>query len=210
MLLLVTGGVILLILLVVYRSPLLPFLVLLVRRLRADRWPTAWSTCWPRTTCSRCPGSRQGILDVLVLGAGTDYALLLVSRFREELRRHESKYDAMRAAWRAALEPIVASGGTVILGLLCLLVSDLASNRGLGPVGAIGIACALLAMLTLLPAAAGAARPGRVLAVPARTSARRRPRSTASGPRWPALVGPPAPGRLDRHRCSCCSAWPSA
>ena len=58
----------------------------------------------------------------------------------------------MRVAWRASVEPIVASGGTVILGLLCLLVSDLASNRGLGPVGAIGIACALLVALTFLPA----------------------------------------------------------
>jgi putative drug exporter of the RND superfamily len=98
-------------------------------------------------------GQSQGILDVLVLGAGTDYALLLVSRFREELRRHENRFDAMRVAWKASVEPILASGGTVILGLLCLLVSDLASNRGLGPIGAIGIACALLAMLTLLPAA---------------------------------------------------------
>src|SRR6266545_2287848 len=97
-------------------------------------------------------GQTQGILDVLVLGAGTDYALLLVSRFREELRRHESRYDAMRIAWRASVAPIVASGGTVILGVLCLLVSDLAGNRGLGPVGAIGIACALVAMLALLPA----------------------------------------------------------
>jgi putative drug exporter of the RND superfamily len=58
----------------------------------------------------------------------------------------------MRVAWRASVEPILASGGTVILGLLCLLISDLASNRGLGPVAGIGIACALLSMLVLLPA----------------------------------------------------------
>ncbi|HET8681497.1 MAG TPA: MMPL family transporter, partial [Micromonosporaceae bacterium] len=97
-------------------------------------------------------GQSQGILDVLVLGAATDYALLLVSRYREELRRQESRHDAIRVAWRAVVAPILASAGTVILGLLCLLVSDLSANRGLGPVGAVGIACSLLAMLTLLPA----------------------------------------------------------
>src|SRR2546430_1268319 len=92
------------------------------------------------------------ISDVLVLGAGTDYALLLTARYREELRRTEDRYDAMRVAWRAAVQPVVASGGTVILGLLCLLASNLASTRGLGPVSAIGIACALVSMLVLLPA----------------------------------------------------------
>jgi len=151
-LLLVTGLVILVILFAVYRSPILPFLVLLVAGF-ALTVANGVVYLLAKGNVVTLSGQSQGILDVLVLGAGTDYALLLVSRFREELRRHESKYDAMRAAYRAALEPIVASGGTVILGLLCLLVSDLASNRGLGPIGAIGIACALLAMLTLLPAA---------------------------------------------------------
>ncbi len=150
-LLLVTGVVILLILFVVYRSPLLPVVVLLVAgfALIAANGVVYLLAKADIVTLS---GQSQGILDVLVLGAGTDYALLLSSRFREELRRHESRYDAMRAAWRAVIEPIAASGGTVILGLLCLLVSDLASNRGLGPIGAIGIVCALAAMLTLLPA----------------------------------------------------------
>ncbi|MEZ5096604.1 MAG: MMPL family transporter [Nocardioides sp.] len=98
-------------------------------------------------------GQSQGILFILAIGAATDYSLLIVARFREELRDHESKYAAMRTAYRAAFEPIVASGLTVILGLLCLLLSDLASLRGLGPVGAFGIAGAMLSSLTLLPAA---------------------------------------------------------
>jgi RND superfamily putative drug exporter len=150
-LLLVTGAVILGILLVVYRSPLLPVLVLVVAgfALSAANGVVYFLAKANVITLS---GQSQGILDVLVLGAGTDYALLMVSRFREELRRHDTRFAAMWAAWRAAVEPILASGGTVILGLLCLMVSDLASNRGLGPVGAIGIACALLAMLTFLPA----------------------------------------------------------
>jgi putative drug exporter of the RND superfamily len=151
-LLLVTAGVVLLILIIVYRSPLLPFLVLASA---GTALGLANGTVYllAKADLITLSGQTQGILDVLVLGAGTDYALLLVSRFREELRRHESKYDAMRVAWRASVEPILASGGTVILGLLCLLVSDLASNRGLGPVAGLGIACALLSMLVFLPAA---------------------------------------------------------
>jgi RND superfamily putative drug exporter len=150
-LLLVTGGVILAILLVVYRSPLLPVLVLVVAGFALT---TANGLVYylAKAHVITLSGQSQGILDVLVLGAGTDYALLMVSRYREELRRHDSRFEAMWTAWKAAMEPILASGGTVILGLLCLLVSQLSSNRGLGPVGAIGIATALLAMLTLLPA----------------------------------------------------------
>jgi RND superfamily putative drug exporter len=89
---------------------------------------------------------------VLVLGAATDYALLLIARYREELHRHESRFDAMRAAYRGIFEPILASGSTVAFSLLVLLLSQLSSNRGLGPVGAIGIAAAMLTILTLLPA----------------------------------------------------------
>jgi RND superfamily putative drug exporter len=150
-LLLVTAGVILLILIVVYRSPLLPLLVLLSAG-AALGLANGIVYLLAKAEVITLSGQTQGILDVLVLGAGTDYALLVVSRFREELRRHESRFDAMRVAWRASVEPIVASGGTVVLGLLCLLISDLASNRGLGPVAGIGIACALLAMLVFLPA----------------------------------------------------------
>src|SRR5690606_21094437 len=93
-----------------------------------------------------------GILFILVFGAATDYALLLVSRYREELRDTEDRLAAMRTALRATIEPIAASAGTVIAGVLCLLISDLRSNSGLGPVAAIGIASALLASVTFLPA----------------------------------------------------------
>lgn len=93
-----------------------------------------------------------GIMTVLVFGAGTDYALLLVARYREELRRVPHPYDAMRAALRGCGPAVLASCGTVVAGLLCLLAADLNSARGLGPVGAVGVVCALAAMLTLLPA----------------------------------------------------------
>jgi RND superfamily putative drug exporter len=97
-------------------------------------------------------GQSSSILSVLVLGAGTDYALLLISRYREELRRHESRTEAMQIALRGAGPAILASGGTVIAALLCLSLAELNSTASLGPIGAIGIASAMLAMLTLLPA----------------------------------------------------------
>jgi RND superfamily putative drug exporter len=87
------------------------------------------------------------------VGAATDYGLLLVARFREELRREESKYAAMRTALARSWEPIVASGATVVLGVLCLLLSDLSSNRGLGPISAVCVVLAVVAALTFLPAA---------------------------------------------------------
>ena len=93
-----------------------------------------------------------GILTVLVFGAGTDYALLLVARYREELRRHADRHEAMAVALRRAGPAIVASAGTVVAGLLCLLAAETNSTRGLGPVAAIGVVVALAAMLTLLPA----------------------------------------------------------
>ncbi|MER6833320.1 MMPL family transporter [Streptomyces cellulosae] len=97
-------------------------------------------------------GQSGGIMTVLVLGAGTDYALLLVSRYREELRRHERAYDAMRAALRGCGPAVLASSGTVAAGLLCLLAADLNSSSGMGPVGMVGVLAALVAMTTLLPA----------------------------------------------------------
>jgi putative drug exporter of the RND superfamily len=93
-----------------------------------------------------------GILDVLVFGAGTDYALLLTARYREELRKHEDRHAAMRVALRRAGPAVVASGGTVILSLLVLSLAELNSTKSMGPVLAIGVAVALLAMMTLLPA----------------------------------------------------------
>src|SRR3954451_12412461 len=97
-------------------------------------------------------GQSQGILTVLVFGAGTDYALLLVARYREELRRHEDRHEAMAFALHRAAPAIVASASTVILAMICLLVAEMNSTAGLGPVAAIGIAVGLLVMLTLLPA----------------------------------------------------------
>lgn len=94
----------------------------------------------------------SAILLVIVFGAGTDYALLLVARYREELRRHEDRHEAMAFALHRAGPAIVASGATVIAGMLCLLVATMSSTKGLGPVAAIGIAVGLLVMLTLLPA----------------------------------------------------------
>ncbi|MGA4539460.1 MMPL family transporter [Uniformispora flossi] len=93
-----------------------------------------------------------GILIVLVLGAGTDYALLLTARYREELRRHEDRHEAMAQALHRAGPAILASSATVIVSMLCLTVAEMNSTSGLGPVCAIGVLVALAAMLTLLPA----------------------------------------------------------
>ena len=97
-------------------------------------------------------GQSSSIMSVLVLGAGTDYALLLVSRYREELHRTVDKHEAMRTALASAGPAIFASAATVIAALLCLLVAKVDGTAGLGPIAAIGIACAALSMLTLLPA----------------------------------------------------------
>ncbi|EFL30823.1 MMPL domain-containing protein [Streptomyces viridochromogenes DSM 40736] len=97
-------------------------------------------------------GQSAGILTVLVFGAGTDYALLLVARYREELRRHEDRHEAMARALHRAGPAVLASGATVVLSMLVLLVAEMNSTSGLGPVAAIGVAVALLAMMTLFPA----------------------------------------------------------
>ncbi|HVK20934.1 MAG TPA: MMPL family transporter, partial [Actinokineospora sp.] len=151
LLLLVAGAVVVAILIVVYRSPLLPFVVLL-SAVFALGLASLTVYLLAENDVLDLNGQSQGILFILVFGAATDYALLLVSRFREELRDTADRYQALRTSWRATIEPIAASAGTVILGVLCLLFSDLNSNRGLGPVAAIGIAAALLATITFLPA----------------------------------------------------------
>ena len=150
LLLLVTLSLVLVILVLVYRAVLLPFVVLLtsVFALAVALLANWWLARWGLLTIT---GQTQGILFILVIGAATDYSLLYTARYLEELRRHESRTEATRAALRGVLEPILASGGTVIAGLLCLLFSDLGSNRSLGPVAAIGVAFAVLASLTLLP-----------------------------------------------------------
>jgi RND superfamily putative drug exporter len=143
--------VVALILIVVYRSPVLWILPLFTAG-TALTFATMIVYYLAKADVLDLNGQTQGILDVLVLGAATDYALLLISRYREELHHQESRFVAMRIALRGVVEPILASGSTVIAGLMVLLLSDLSSNRGLGPVGSIGIASAMLAALTLLPA----------------------------------------------------------
>lgn len=151
LLLLVTASVVAVILVIVYRSPLLPLLVLFGAALALGT-ASAVVYALARADLILLNGQSQGIMLILVFGAATDYALLLVARFREELRRHPDRFAAMAVAWRRSVGPILASGSTVILALLCLLLSDLNSNRSLGPVAALGVAAALLVMLTYLPA----------------------------------------------------------
>nr|WP_238357272.1 MMPL family transporter [Kribbella italica] len=143
--------VVFVILLIVYRSPVLPIAVLLTA---VFGLALAALVVYPLAEADviELNGQSQGILFILVVGAATDYSLLLVSRYKEELHDFENKYDAMKVAWRASIEPIAASAATVILGLLCLLLSELGSTKGLGPVGAIGIAGALISAMTFLPA----------------------------------------------------------
>ena len=117
-----------------------------------------------------------------MIGAGTDYALLLVARYREELRRHEDRHEAMAFALHRATPAIIASAGTVIVGMLCLTLAEMNSTAGLGPVCAIGVGVTLLAMITLLPALLVIF--GRWMFWPKRPDLRLRtsPPSTASGP----------------------------
>ncbi|MFD6679033.1 MMPL family transporter [Micromonospora parva] len=150
-LLLVTLVVVLIILLVVYRSPVLWIFPLLAAGM-SYALASVFVYLLADADVLKLNGQAQGILTVLVFGAGTDYALLLIARYREELHRHDRPWPAMKAAWKGAAPAIIASGGTVIVSLLCLLLSSLNSNRALGPVAAIGIAATLLVMLTFLPA----------------------------------------------------------
>ncbi|MGW2747909.1 MMPL family transporter [Streptomyces sp. NPDC001450] len=146
-----TVAVVAILLILIYRSPLL-WLVPLVVAGVADFLAQAAAYALNQAFGTAVSGASTGIMTVLVFGAGTDYALLLVSRYREELRRHERPYDAMRAALRGCGPAVLASSGTVAVGLLCLLAADLNSSRGMGPLGTVGVLCALAAMLTLLPA----------------------------------------------------------
>ncbi|GAA2919182.1 RND superfamily putative drug exporter [Microbacterium keratanolyticum] len=140
-----------LILIVVYRSLLLPVAVLSTSLFALT---VALLSVWwlAKAGILLLSGQTQGILFILVIGAATDYSLLYVSRYREALRVNTDKWTATMEAIRGSFEPIIASGGTVIAGLLCLLLSDLKSNSTLGPVASIGIVFAMLAALTLLPA----------------------------------------------------------
>ncbi|WP_332643121.1 MMPL family transporter [Aeromicrobium sp.] len=150
-LLLVTLGVVILILLVSYRSPmlwLLPILSALVS-LGASMGLLYFLAKDFGLTVN---GQTQFIMTVLVIGAGTDYALLLIARYREELRRHENRHEAMAFALHRAAPAILASAATVAIGLMCLTFADLNSTAGMGPANAVAIVVTVLVMVTLLPA----------------------------------------------------------
>jgi RND superfamily putative drug exporter len=142
---------VLLILLLVYRSVLLPFVIIL-SAVFALGLACAIVYALAERDLVRVDGQVQGILSILVIGASTDYALLLAARFREELASGQDRAAAVLAAVRRSFGAVTASAATVALGLLALLASDLTNNRALGPVGAIGIVCAVLSTLTFLPA----------------------------------------------------------
>ncbi|MYQ93096.1 MMPL family transporter [Streptomyces sp. SID4946] len=151
-LLAVALAAVLVILLLVYRSLLLP-LVVIAGAVFALGLACAVVYALADHGLVRVDGQVQGILSILVIGAATDYALLVTARCREELTVGRDRYDAVRAAVRRSAPAVLASAGTVALGLIALLLSDLTNNRALGPVGAVGIACAALSALTFLPAA---------------------------------------------------------
>ncbi len=144
-------AVVIVMLLLTYRSPtliLVPLLAVIAALLTAQ----ALIYFLAEHAGLTVNGQSAGILTVLVFGAGTDYALLLVARYREELRRHEDRHEAMALALHRAGPAVLASGATVVLSMLVLLAAEMNSTRGLGPVAAIGVAVALLAMMTLFPA----------------------------------------------------------
>ncbi|MFG2670652.1 MMPL family transporter [Streptomyces sp. NPDC048445] len=146
-----TVAVVAILLILIYRSPLLWLVPLAVAGV-ADALSMAVVHGLNRGFDITVTGQSSAVMTILVFGAGTDYALLLVSRYREELTRHARPQEAMAAALRGCGPAVVASSATVAAGLLCLLAADLTSSRGMGPIAAVGVLCALLAMLTLLPA----------------------------------------------------------
>jgi RND superfamily putative drug exporter len=151
-LLLSTAAVVAVLLLLTYRSPIL-WIVPLVVIGTADQVVANLLPWVARLVGERTDAQVSGIVSVLVFGAGTDYALLLISRYREELRRTPSTRTAMAVALRSAAPAIVASAGTVILALLTLLAATLTSNRTLGVSAALGVAVAAVFGLLVLPAA---------------------------------------------------------
>ena len=144
-------GIVFVLLVLTYRSPILWFIPLLCGVFSVF---TAQGFVYllAKYADLTVNGQSAGILSVLVLGAGVDYALLIVARYREELHNYEDRHQAMSHALHRAAPAVLASGATVIIGLLCLMFAQLNSTSGLGPVAASGIAVALLMMLVLLPA----------------------------------------------------------
>lgn len=162
-LLAVTALVVALLLIVTYRSPVLWLLPLLSVAF-ADRVATVVGGLIAGATGVTFDGSTSGITSVLVFGAGTNYALLLISRYREELRRCADHRGALRAAVRAAGAAILASNATVVLALLTLIAASIPSTRSLGICAACGLIVAAVFVLFVLPAA-GVVRTKHLLAV---------------------------------------------
>jgi RND superfamily putative drug exporter len=150
-LILITFSVVIVILLFTYRSPIL-WLLPIISAGVAYTISGGVVYLLAKYADLTVNGQSQAILGILVIAAGTDYALLLVARYREELRRHEDRHEAMAFALHRAAPAIVASAATVVVGMLCLAFADLNSTAGMGPVLAIGIAATLLVMVTMLPA----------------------------------------------------------
>ncbi|WP_211265297.1 MMPL family transporter [Actinacidiphila oryziradicis] len=150
-LLLATVSVVAVLLVVTYRSPFL-WLVPLVAVAMAAVAAMAVVYGLVQGFGLSVNSMSSSVMTILVFGAGTDYALLLVARYRDELHHAQLPYDAMRAALRRSGPAVLTSAGTVVAGLLCLLAADLNSSSALGPTGAVGVLCALAAMMTLLPA----------------------------------------------------------
>ena len=150
-LLFATLAVVIILLLITYRSPILWLLPVISAGIALT---SAQALIYLLATHAGLTVNAQsaGILYVLVFGAGTDYALLLTARYREELRRHEDRHEAMAVALRRAGPAIIASAATVVISLLVLTVAELNSTKGMGPVLAIGVLVGMLAMITLLPA----------------------------------------------------------
>lgn len=151
-LLLATASVVAVLLLVTYRSPVLWVVPLAVVAV-ADRTAVVLATHVLAAVDVPWDESTLGILSVLVFGAGTNYALLLISRYRDELRTHEDRFTAMRTALRRAADAVFASASTVVVGVLTLLLSVVPTTRGLGLATAVGIVVAASAVLLLLPPA---------------------------------------------------------
>ncbi len=149
-LLLVTGLLVLVLLLFIYRSPLLaliPLIVVVIAYVIASGVIKVFADSGLQVT-----SISTSLLLVLMFGAGTDYCLLLTARYVEELHTHEDKHAALRSAIPRAAPAIMASAGTVIAAMLVLIVAELASTRTVGPVNAVGIFIVMIASLTLLPA----------------------------------------------------------
>ena len=145
-----TAGLVLVLLIIIYRSPifwLIPFFSVILAEVTSRGLGYLLAEGGVTVT-----GQSGGILPVLVFGAGTDYALLLVSRYREELRRNEDKHDAVKVAMHKAGPAIVASAATVMAALLTLTLAEVTGTSGLGPIGALGVGLAMVSMLTILPA----------------------------------------------------------